>query len=74
MNHREIDIENIKQWLRNRENRMKKYYLYLIDIPERGYGGSLWEAIFEKLMAKNSPELKKCWSSEWCTLNTQQNK
>lgn len=74
MNHREIDIENIKEWLRNTENRMKKYYLHLIDILERGYGGNLWGAVFEKVMAKKYPELKKCLSSEWCTLNTQQNK
>jgi len=58
MNHREVDIENVKEQLRNMKNQMKKYNLHLIGIPERGYSRNLSEAIFEKVIAENYPELK----------------
>lgn len=41
MNHREIDVEDIKEQLRNMEHRMKKYDIDLIDIPERDNRGNL---------------------------------
>lgn len=37
---------------------MKKYNLHLIGIPERGYSRNLSEAVFEKVIAENYPELK----------------
>ena len=47
MNHKEIDIENIKEWLGNMEHRMKKYTVPVVDIPEgdnnKSLRGYIWK-------------------------------
>lgn len=74
MNHKAIDIENIKEWLGNMEHRMKKYTVPLVDIPEGDNNRNLWEAIFEKMMVESYPELRRYMSLDWYILNTQQNR
>lgn len=47
MNPRERDIENVKEWLRNMEQRMKKYTIQLMDLPEGDNKRSLWDALLK---------------------------